>query len=92
MDGITSATTIPLKFAINVGAAISFVGFAYMVLIIIQAIYFKTSVIRGWASMMSVVLFLGGIQLIFLGVLGEYIGRIFLEVKGRPVYVVERKW
>lgn len=88
IDGITSATIIPLKIAINTGFVVSGLGFAYMIFIIFQALFSKSTV-EGWASTMSVILFLGGIQLIFLGVLGEYLGRIFMEVKGRPNHLVK---
>lgn len=89
VDGITSATTIPLKLAVNLGLLISAAGFIYMLVIIFQALFFRSTV-EGWASLMVVILFLGGIQLVFLGVIGEYIGRIFQEVKARPDHVVAR--
>lgn len=91
IDGITSATTIPLQFAVRAGVFFSIAGFCYMLYIIIQAMVAK-STIAGWASTISVILFLGGVQLVFLGVIGTYIGRIFIEVKGRPDHVVERVW
>lgn len=91
VDGITSATIIPLKLAINTGIFVSVLGFGYMIFVMIQAL-FTRSTVEGWASTMSVILFLGGIQLIFLGVIGEYVGRIFLEVKRRPDHIVARTW
>jgi dolichol-phosphate mannosyltransferase len=91
VDGITSATTIPLKLAINVGLFVSGTGFAYMLYVMYLAIFTERTV-QGWPSMMSVVLFMGGIQLFFLGVLGEYIGRIFQEVKSRPDHIVAKHW
>lgn len=89
IDGITSATTVPLKFATQMGIFTALAGFLYMLVIIYQGIFTKTT-IQGWASTMSVILFLGGIQLIFLGIIGEYIGRIFMEVKDRPIFSVEK--
>jgi len=91
VDGITSATTIPLKLAINAGLLVSFAGFLYMLYVIYLALFTHRTV-QGWPSMMSVVLFMGGIQLFFLGVLGEYIGRIFQEVKSRPDHIVQGHW
>lgn len=88
IDGISSATTIPLKFAVRAGFLVSAAGFLYLLVILVQAL-FTTSTVEGWASTMSVILFLGGIQLIFLGILGEYLGRIFMEVKQRPVHVIQ---
>ena len=90
IDGITSATIIPLKFAVNVGFVIAAAGFFYMLYIIIQAIVARDAV-QGWPSTMSIILFLGGIQLVFLGVIGEYIGRIFLEIKARPDHVIRER-
>lgn len=87
IDGITSATIIPLKFAINVGFIVAAAGFLYLLVIVLQAIITR-DVVQGWPSTMSIILFLGGIQLVFLGVIGEYIGRIFLEIKGRPDNIV----
>ena len=90
IDGITSATIIPLKFAINVGFVIAGAGFFYMIYIIVAAIVARDAV-QGWPSTMSIILFLGGIQLVFLGVIGEYIGRIFLEIKARPDHVIRER-
>lgn len=91
VDGITSATTVPLKLAVNVGLAVSGLGFLYMLYVLYLAL-FTNRTVQGWPSMMSVVLFMGGIQLFFLGVLGEYIGRIFQEVKSRPTHLVKGHW
>lgn len=90
VDGITSFSDVPLRFA-------SYVGFGASAVALILAItiaVFKISNInppqfeRGWASTITAVLFLGGVQLISLGILGEYIGRIYDEVKGRPLYLI----
>ena len=89
IDGITSFTTSPLRWAAIIGVLISIVGFIYMIYIIIKTIATGIDV-PGYASTMVVILFLGGIQLIFLGVIGEYLGRAFNETKHRPLYFIER--
>lgn len=89
IDGITSFTTTPLRWAAIIGALISMIGFIYMLYIIVKTLVTGIDV-PGYASMMVVILFLGGIQLIFLGIIGEYLGRAFNESKHRPLYFVER--
>ena len=89
IDGITSFTTSPLRWAAIFGMVISFVAFVYMIYIIIKTIATGVDV-PGYASLMVVILFLGGIQLVFLGVIGEYLGRTFNESKHRPLYFIER--
>ncbi|MGN1269608.1 MAG: glycosyltransferase family 2 protein [Clostridia bacterium] len=89
IDGITSFTTSPLRWAAIIGVLISIIGFIYMLYIIIKTLVTGIDV-PGYASMMVVILFLGGIQLIFLGIIGEYLGRAFNESKHRPLYFVER--
>jgi len=88
IDGFTSASTLPLRFASITGFVVCFVAFVYMAIIIIQTLCgFHPS--AGYPSLMACVLFLGGLQLLFLGLLGEYIGRIFVETKRRPLYLIE---
>ncbi len=89
IDGLTSFTTTPLRFAAVMGILVSLAGFIYMLAIIIKTIIYGIDV-PGYSSTMVVILFLGGIQLIFLGVIGEYLGRTFNESKRRPIYFVER--
>lgn len=89
IDGITSFTTTPLRWAAIMGGGISVIGFIYMIYIIIKTIITGVDV-PGYASLMVVILFLGGIQLIFLGIIGEYLGRTFNESKCRPLYFIER--
>ncbi len=89
IDGITSFTTSPLRWSAGIGVIVSIAGFIYMLAIIIKTLVFGVDV-PGYASTMVVILFLGGIQLIFLGVIGEYLGRAFYETKGRPLYFIER--
>lgn len=88
IDGITSFTTSPLRWASIIGILVSFVGFIYMLSIILKTLIYGIDV-SGYASMMVVILFLGGIQLIFLGLIGEYLGRAFYEVKRRPLYFID---
>ncbi len=89
IDGLTSFTTAPLRWSAIFGILVSLAGFIYMLVIIFKAIFNGIDV-PGYASTMVVILFLGGLQLIFLGVIGEYLGRAFYETKGRPLYFVDR--
>ena len=88
VDGITSFSYKPLKFAANIGFLISIGSFLNIIYIFYQSLVLDTTV-EGWASTMSVILFTQGIVLMMLGLMGEYIGRIFQEVKGRPIYLVQ---
>lgn len=85
LDGITSFTTTPLKWATYMGLLTAFVSFLYGAIIIMQKLMYGNPV-KGYPSLMVVILFLGGIQLIFLGIIGEYLGRMFDETKKRPLY------
>jgi glycosyltransferase involved in cell wall biosynthesis len=87
LDGITSFSHAPLKVSMWLGYGVSLVAFLYTVVIIAEKFMGKT--VPGFASIMAGMLFLGGVQLICIGILGEYIGRIFSETKGRPIYVLE---
>jgi dolichol-phosphate mannosyltransferase len=87
VDGITSFSYKPLKFATGLGFFFAAASFIYLIVIIIQRLFTETTV-SGWASYMVLHLFTTGIILIMLGVIGEYIGRIFDEIKERPIYIV----
>lgn len=87
IEGIVSFTVFPLKIATLVGILTSLFAFIYMIYVIIKAMLFGDPV-SGFPTLLSVMLFLGGMQLLALGVVGEYVGRIFHETKGRPVYLV----
>ena len=87
LDGITSASTVPLRIWSYVGALVALFTLGYAGFIAIDTLAFGNAV-PGYASIMVSVLFLGGVQLISLGVLGEYVGRILTEAKQRPLYVV----
>ena len=88
IDGIVSFTTAPLRFSTILGMLVSFFAFIYIIIVIIRTIMFGVDM-AGYPSMMAVILFLGGVQLLSLGIIGEYIGRIFNETKRRPLYLVE---
>lgn len=87
IEGITSFTTLPLRLSSIIGLIFSFFAFAYMAWIIFNTLMFGDPV-QGFPTLVSIVLFLGGIQLVFLGVIGEYLGRIFNETKQRPLYLI----
>lgn len=87
LNGITSSSILPLRLSTIAGIGISFVAFLYLAYAIYVKLFLK-DVISGWASVIMSVLFLGGIQLIILGIVGEYIGKIFFEVKKRPHYII----
>ena len=88
IDGITSFTTAPLRISTYIGLAVSVIAFIYLIVIVLQTLLFGNA-IEGYPSTLAVILFLGGVQLLSLGVIGEYIGRIFNETKQRPLYFVE---
>jgi glycosyltransferase involved in cell wall biosynthesis len=87
LDGITSASTLPLRVWSYVGVIVALLSFFYAVFVMIRTLVSGVDV-PGYASMMTAILFFGGLQLISLGVLGEYVGRILVETKQRPIYVV----
>jgi glycosyltransferase involved in cell wall biosynthesis len=88
IEGITSFSTAPLKIWFYIGFITAFVAFIFGTWILIKTLLFGVDS-PGYASLITVVLFLGGIQLMGIGILGEYIGRIYLESKKRPVYIIE---
>ena len=89
-DGITSFSRFPLELATQLGLVVSLVGFLYTAIIIILALVFGR-VVPGWTTLMAAVLFLGGVQLIVVGIIAEYIGRIYVEVQQRPLYLIKEK-
>lgn len=88
IEGIVSFTTSPLRFSTYAGVLVSFFAFLYMIYLVIRTLL-NGSDLAGYPSMMAAILFLGGVQLLSLGIIGEYIGRIFNETKDRPLYFVE---
>lgn len=91
LDGLASFSTLPLTVWTYIGAGISFFSLAYGSFIILKTLV-RGIELPGYASLLTAILFLGGIQLIGIGVLGEYIGRIFLEAKQRPIYLIRRHY
>jgi glycosyltransferase involved in cell wall biosynthesis len=89
LEGITSFTVMPLKWASYVGLGVALLSGVYAIQVIVKTLIIGNSV-AGYPSLMTVVLFLGGVQLMFLGIIGEYLGRVFNETKQRPLYLVER--
>jgi len=87
IDGITSASTAPLRVWSYVGALIAVIAFVYAVFIGVRTLIYGADV-AGYPSLMVATLFLGGVQLLSLGILGEYVGRILVETKKRPIYIV----
>lgn len=90
MDGITSFSYKPLKLATYLGFVISFASFVYLLISLGQRL-FTSSTVAGWASLIACVLLLNGVILIILGILGEYVGRIYDETKNRPLYILRNK-
>jgi polyisoprenyl-phosphate glycosyltransferase len=88
MDGITSFSTVPLRLSLYIGAAISLLSFLYAGFIVVHAMITGGDV-PGYPSLMVAIMFFGGIQLFSIGLVGEYVGRIFHEVKGRPIYIID---
>lgn len=88
IDGFTGFTTVPLRLWSYFGLFIAGCSFLYALFLVLRTLIFGVDV-PGYASLMVVILFLGGIQLITVGILGEYVGRLFREVKQRPVYLVK---
>ena len=90
-DGITSLSVKPIRLIATFGFGVAFISFIGIMWVIIGSFLGRT--ISGWASTICILCFLGGIQLLSLGVIGEYIGKIYLETKHRPRYIIsERTW
>ena len=90
MDGIISFSLVPLKLAIWTGFLAMGIAVAGIIVAIIDH-FLASGLVRGWASLFVAVLFMGGVQLVSLGIIGEYLGRIYTEVKRRPLYVVQER-
>jgi len=90
IDGITSFSTLPLRIWTYIGVLSAILAFAYGTFIVARTLVLGAD-LPGYASLMVVVLFFGGIQLISLGVIGEYLGRLFIEAKKRPIYLIDHE-
>lgn len=88
LDGIIGFSSVPLRVWTYIGATVSLISFIYALVVMMRVMILGVD-LPGYASMLTIILFLGGLQLLSLGIIGEYIGRIFVEVKGRPLYVIE---
>ncbi len=91
IDGITSFSTKPLTVSKNLGLFIAFIGFIYAIVVIVQKFALNMPN-TGWASIVVLLLIIGGVQLIMIGIVGEYIARIFDESKNRPLYIINEKY
>lgn len=89
IDGITSFTTAPLRIASVFGVFVSLIAFLYVIYLIVRTVFFGFNDLAGYPSTMAAILFLGGVQLLTIGIIGEYVARIFNESKQRPLYLVE---
>jgi glycosyltransferase involved in cell wall biosynthesis len=88
LEGITSFTVMPLKIATYLGLCVAFLALVYMVIIVVRTLLYGNPV-AGYPSLLAVILMLGAVQMVTLGIIGEYLGRVFNETKGRPLYLVE---
>ena len=88
-DGITSLSVKPIRFITGLGVLVAFISFIFMIWAAVD--FFLGNTVAGWSSTICVVSFIGGIQLIALGIIGEYVGKIYLEVKARPRYIISER-
>lgn len=89
LEGFTSFSTVPLRIWTYIGLAVALLAFCFGLVIIGRTLVLGRD-LPGYASLITIILFLGGIQLIGLGIIGEYLGRVYTEVKGRPLYIVRQ--
>lgn len=89
IDGIISNSTVPLRISFYLGIVLSTIGFIYMIYTFISALLFGNDV-AGYPTLVILILLSSGVQLLFLSIIGEYIGKIFMEVKNRPVYFIKK--
>jgi glycosyltransferase involved in cell wall biosynthesis len=91
LSSILSFSRKPIKMISNLGFIVSIFSFLYFVIVLLQYFFFKIEIL-GWATIITIVTFIGGIQLLSIGVIGEYIGRIYMQTKNRPLYIIEKKF
>ena len=87
-NGILSYTTFPLKLATIIGGLMSFLSFIYMIVVVIQKLFFGIA-FPGYPTIVVLILLIGGLQMVMLGIMGQYIGRIYIEGKRRPIYIAK---
>lgn len=91
LDGVTSFSVKPIRFIVGIGFGLSFVSFVYLVYVVMR--YFSdATLVDGWTSIIALVCFFGSFQILCIGVIGEYIAKIYLETKQRPKYFIECVW
>jgi dolichol-phosphate mannosyltransferase len=91
LEGLTSFSTKPLRVAAYLGFSTAALGFLGIIYAVVRRIFFPSIVVSGWAALFVAVMFLGGIQLITIGIIGEYIGKIYQETQKRPQYLIKEK-
>lgn len=91
VDGIVSFTTAPLKLATAIGTVMFFVSIVYIAIVVIEKLFFGIAV-AGYATIVGLILLFGGLQLLCLGIIGEYIAKIYEQVKDRPLYIIKKKY
>ena len=91
LNGILSFSQIPLQLSSSLGFLCSFVSFMFILYGIYSKIFESNTTISGWTSLFVAILFLGGIRLMTIGILGEYLGRVYEEIKNRPLYIIEEE-
>jgi dolichol-phosphate mannosyltransferase len=91
IDGITSFSTTPLKISFMTGLISTIFALGILVWSFLEKFLSPETTVPGWASLMTAIVFFSGVQLISIGILGEYIGRIYDEVKQRPLYIEDKK-
>ncbi|MFV0555777.1 MAG: glycosyltransferase family 2 protein [Lactovum sp.] len=88
IDGITAFSVAPLRVSVITGFICSLFSFLMLIFIVIRQLLFGDPVV-GWASTISIILFIGGLQIFFIGIIGEYLAKIFMEIKNRPIYILD---
>jgi glycosyltransferase involved in cell wall biosynthesis len=88
-EGITSFTTTPLKMIMNFGLIIAFLSMIYLIYVLIR--YLTGNTVTGWATITSLICLFSGIQIFCIGVIGEYLGKVYIETKARPRYCIEEE-
>ena len=91
MDGIADFSQAPLNLAVWIGTGSFILSIIGLIAVIIRRVLYPGSSIFGWASMVCIILLLGGLQLLCIGILGKYIGRVYIQVKNRPIYIIKEK-